>query len=48
MQFSITVKHVLGKLLYAADALSLGPGRSSPGKGSELKLNQISLLTLSW
>ena len=39
MQFSVTVEHVPGKLLYAADALSLGPGRSSPGKESDLKLN---------
>ena len=48
MQFSITVERVPGKLLYASDALSLGPGRSSPEKESDLKLNQISLLTLSW
>ena len=37
MQLSITVEHVPGKLLYAADALSRGPGRSSPGKESDLE-----------
>lgn len=37
MQFSITVEHVPGKLLYAEDALSRGPGKSSPGKESDLE-----------
>ena len=34
MQFSITVEHVPGKL---SDAFSRGPGRSSPGKESDLE-----------
>ena len=37
MQFSITVEHVPGKLLYAEDALSRGPGKSSSGKESDLE-----------
>ena len=49
MQFSITVEHVPGKLLYAADALSRGPGRSSPGKESDLETEPdfVVMVTLS-
>lgn len=46
MQFNIYSEHVPGKVFYTADALSQGPGMSSPEKESDL--DQISLLTLSW
>ena len=41
MQCSITVEYVQGKLLYAADALSRGPGKSSPGKESDLETGPL-------
>lgn len=37
MQFNITVEHAPGKLLFTADALSGGRGKSSPEKESYLE-----------
>ena len=37
MQFNITVEHAPGKLLFTADALSGGRGKSSPEKENYLE-----------
>ena len=37
MQFNIYSEHVPGKVFYTADALSQGPGMSSPEKESDLE-----------